>query len=330
MDTKKKFRRFLKNLQSKNYFPEKKSFSFVEVSKKIMSDDQSQVSNPPVSSETDWTPDNMDTLYEWITISSYNIHALEQSIYYYRSIVRRSTVVGLVLSTLSGTLSATQMVQNNDTVKLYVNGAFIVMSFTMAIFTGFIKIYQIQEKLEEFIRLKQEWISFSTSIVTEIQLPLQLRQSSIKIINQNKLKYLDLLKSDMDIPLHIKEETAQHFSYIKSNDSKNSIEDIILRVAFEEHATIHGKKEQDKDSTPEQYQIHKNLLKNEIVEELKKHYETYLIDMLPKEYSPLSRKSTTPNEPSPPPRSHVDIQELCKEKTSNPSQDTIPDPLQNV
>jgi hypothetical protein len=220
------------------------------------------------TSNDDWTKENIETLYEWISIASFNILCLEKAIHHHRKIVRTTTIQGLILSTLSGTISATQFVQSNNVLKNYFNGAFVLMSFTIAIATGYIKVYQIQEQLEEYIRLKQEWISLSTGIITEIQLPLMLRQSAIKIINQNKMKYLDLLKMDTDIPTQIKIEVSHHFqNHMKGRGY--SIAEIIVETAYGEHEKqFYKDKERDANEvfTNERLHVSKQMMKNEIIE----------------------------------------------------------------
>jgi len=95
----------------------------------------------PITSNDDWTKENIETLYEWISIASFNILCLEKAIHHHRKIVRTTTIQGLILSTLSGTISATQFVQSNNVLKNYFNGAFVLMSFTIAIATGYLRMY---------------------------------------------------------------------------------------------------------------------------------------------------------------------------------------------
>ncbi len=271
----------------------------------------------PTNMNDDWTKENIETLYEWISIASFNILCLEKAIHHHRKIVRTTTIQGLILSTLSGTISATQFVQSNNILKNYFNGAFVIMSFTIAIATGYIKVYQIQEQLEEYIRLKQEWISLSTGIVTEIQLPLVLRQSAIKIINLNKMKYLDLLKMDIDIPIQIKAEVSKYF-HVHMKGRGYSIADIIVETAFEEHEKqFYKDREQDANEifSNERLHVSKQMMKNEIIEELKKYYEKNVFDIIQKDnpeekkespihlkigsrrHSPFTPKNKTPSPP---------------------------------
>lgn len=161
-----------------------------------------------------WSGANLETLSQWIQISSFQIEALELAILYYRSIVRKNVLLGLVFSTASGSISLSQM--NSREQQIVYNIIFIIMSFSIAIFTGLIKIYQIQERLEEFIKLKQEWIGFSMTITTEVQLPVSERKRALDLITKHKNKYLDLLKRDTDIPSSIKSEAYKKLYYDKA------------------------------------------------------------------------------------------------------------------
>jgi hypothetical protein len=116
----------------------------------------------------------------------------------------------------------------------------------VAISTGCIKVYQVQERLEKFITVKQEWIAFVTKIATELQLHVSLRKDALDLININKSKYLDLLKIDNEIPEFIKKNVQTKFSNKKrtiySKDFHSSLEigeaisisDIIMNIGYVE------------------------------------------------------------------------------------------------
>jgi hypothetical protein len=161
---------------------------------------------------THWTTENIQTISEWITISSYNIQCLERAARYHRSIIRNNTILGLILSTLSGTLSVTQFGISDPLVSMILNGIFTLFTFTIAVYTGFIKIYAIQERLEQFIKLKSDWTTFSTPLASEFQLPIELRRDALFIITKNKTIYLDLLKTDVEIPNKIQNELKLEYA----------------------------------------------------------------------------------------------------------------------
>jgi hypothetical protein len=93
---------------------------------------------------------------------------------------------------------------SNYNISLILNVIFTAMSFIIAINTGRIKIYQVQERLEQFIKLKQDWTFFVTKIVTELQLPVDLRKDALYLIQTYREKYLDLIKTEIEVPIHIK------------------------------------------------------------------------------------------------------------------------------
>jgi hypothetical protein len=155
-----------------------------------------------------WDETNLETLSEWVQIGSLQIETLDLAIKKYRAIIRKNVLLGLVLSTASGSISITQLSATQQ--QFILNVFFTVMSFSIAVFTGLIKIYQIQERLEEYIQLKQEWIAFCVNITSEIQLPVSQRRDALRIIKDNKGKYLDLLKMDVDIENDIKEKALEN------------------------------------------------------------------------------------------------------------------------
>jgi hypothetical protein len=173
----------------------------------------------PKSEEEDWSGANLETLCKWIQTASLQIATLDIAIQYYRSIVRRNVLLGLVFSTASGSISLSQM--NSTEQQFAYNVIFTILSFSTAIFTGLIKIYQVQERLEEFIQLKQEWIGFSLPITTEIQLPVIERKPALELITKHKNKYLDLLKRDADIPNSIKGQAYKRLYHNKEDYINN-------------------------------------------------------------------------------------------------------------
>jgi len=183
---------------------------------------------------THWTPENLETLYEWITIASFNIECLDQSARYHRGIIRNNTILGLVLSTLSGTLGVSQFSITNLLATQIINGLFVLFTFTIALYTGYIKIYQIQERLEQFIKLKQEWTLFSTSLASELQLPIELRHDALYLITKNKTIYLALLKTDCEIPKFIENAARTKISHnrgVREMDLEvSSLPDIMIDI----------------------------------------------------------------------------------------------------
>jgi hypothetical protein len=198
-----------------------------------------------------WNENNINTLLSWISISSFNIACLEDATIIYRNYIRYNIILGLVLSTSAGTLSVTQYSSYFHTDMQFIfNMLFTLLTFTISLSTGYIKIYQIQERLEKFITLKQEWIVFITSIATEFQLPINLRKNALHLIQTNKAKYLDLLKSDDEIPEGVKKIVTKRFRDSKMRYSKLfhpaleigafalSITDILMNIGYIEGKNV--------------------------------------------------------------------------------------------
>ena len=166
-----------------------------------------------------WTSENIDTLIQWNLIAAYNIAALELSIMHYQKIMRYNVIFGLILSTSSGALSAARFgLDSYKQLGIIFNALFTFMAFSITIFTGGIKVYQIQENLEIFIRIKQEWINFATLLVSEFQLPVIERVEALTLIKNNKSKYLDLMKTNVEIPEWIKIRVEDQIQLIKSKE----------------------------------------------------------------------------------------------------------------
>ncbi len=188
---------------------------------------------------TNWNQTNVLTLFEWITIAAYNIKCLELGTTHFRTIIRNNTILGLVLSTLSGTLSVSQLgIQDpGQILSRTLNALFIALSFSIAIFTGYLKIYQIQERLEQYIKVKQDWIAFSTGIASELQLPIALRRDALWIIIKNKNTYLDLLKMDLEFPKRIQDRARSEFGKhnVKGqNIDVSTLSQIIMDIGIQE------------------------------------------------------------------------------------------------
>jgi hypothetical protein len=219
----------------------------------------SKISTSVVVHGKTWTSENIDTLIQWNLIAAYNIAALELSIMHYQKIMRWNVILGLILSTSSGALSAARFgLDSYKQLGVVFNAIFTFMAFSITVFTGGIKVYQIQENLEIFIRIKQEWINFATLLVSEFQLPVIERVEALTLIKNNKSKYLDLMKTNVDIPEWIKQRVEAEICrkktkqlHVKSNG--HDLVDIIFQVNSSLSQQIHfqemfKKKEADIES----------------------------------------------------------------------------------
>ena len=167
-----------------------------------MSDPHSTIDSLQNSYGTNWTPEYVSTINEWISMGTYHINLLDIAIKNYQYILRSNAITVIMLSSLTGILSVTQF-GTLQVSPIYTNitaGIFATFSFTVAIFGGYMKVYQIQENLELYIRLKQEWLTFTTKLLSELQLPIELRRDAKFTIIKNRDKYIELLKTNIDVP----------------------------------------------------------------------------------------------------------------------------------
>ena len=167
--------------------------------------------NNDIISENTW--DNLitlETFNDWISVAAYKIECLDLAIKIYRWRLQTCILLGLLLSTASGTISVTQFGNYSPNLKFGLNLVLTITSFAVALLTGIVKTFKLQENLEEYISLKQSWVSFSAKINNEIYLPKKMRGNAETLIKDNKARFLDLLKVDVPIPKEISILAAKH------------------------------------------------------------------------------------------------------------------------
>jgi hypothetical protein len=162
----------------------------------------------------------LDTFNDWINVSAHKIACLDLIIQKYRWRLQNYILLGLILSTASGTISVTQFGSYDPKINFVLNLVFTIMSFAVAVLTGAVKTFKIQENLEEYISLKQNWISFSARISSEIYLPKRLRTDAEFLIKDSKTKFLDLLKIDVPVPKNMLVLAAKNVDKGDSLDSQ--------------------------------------------------------------------------------------------------------------
>lgn len=152
----------------------------------------------------------LETFGNWINVSAYKIECLDLAIKTYRSRLQGFILFSLILSTVSGTISVAQFGNYGSSLKVFLNTALTISSFLVALLTGAVKTLKLQENLEEYIHLKQRWVSLTAKITNEIYLPKRLRRNAEVMIRENKGLFLDLLKIDIYIPNHMSVLAAKH------------------------------------------------------------------------------------------------------------------------
>jgi hypothetical protein len=189
------------------------------------------------------------TLFDWLSVAAFNMQCLEYAIKRHRGTIRNFTIYGLVVSTLSGTISLSQFgIEQGHVANRILQGLFTFFTFSLAIYTGYVKIYQIQERLEQFIKLRQDWAVFATTIGSELQLPIQLRRDALHLIVKYKSIYLDLIKIDIEVPESLRIRAEQ--SLPKSPDSHLQVTNLpstIVNIGIQELDDLNAERQRDKD-----------------------------------------------------------------------------------
>lgn len=156
----------------------------------------------------EWTKRNINTIKSWLMVSMQQIDMLDRAIINYKNYIRWNVIWGLILSTASGTISASSLGASSS-FSLGLNIVFMILSFFIAIGSGIIKIWQIQENLELYIKLKQDWTIFCLKIIAYLDKPISNRRNGMSIIKEYSPKYLELLKTEIDIPNGIKKQSER-------------------------------------------------------------------------------------------------------------------------
>lgn len=176
-------------------------------------DDNEEKEEENTVEDTEQTWNNLitlETFNDWISVAAYKIECLDLAIKIYRWRLQTCILLGLLLSTASGTISVTQFGNYSPNLKFGLNLVLTITSFSVALLTGIVKTFKLQENLEEYISLKQNWVSFSAKINNEIYLPKKMRGNAETLIKDNKARFLDLLKIDVPIPKEMSVLAAKH------------------------------------------------------------------------------------------------------------------------
>ena len=225
------------------------------------------------------------TIGQWMYIGAYQLKLIDAMIQSDQYCIRANAITGIILSTLTGTLSVTTL-GINDPTHIYTTISsviFALFSFSVAIFTGYVKVYQIQERLESCIKLKQDWIIFTTTITSEMQLPLDLRRDALYLIIRNKDTYLDLIKRQIDVPKRIidsiDEDMKTSMKTAKNGYDMNvrSLANVVLNIQDEVRHDVQERSIKNLKLTESSIQLD---IKKDISENSIQHIESTKIDFI--------------------------------------------------
>ncbi len=158
-----------------------------------------------------WNDENIKTLTQWAHIAAMSCDLYNESTIYYRNLMRRNTVFNLIVSSFAGIASLSQFSidpQTNEILSFILKGFFSVASILVALNSGFLKIYEVQERLEGSIRLQNSWTQFGSRLSSEMQLPVALRKDALYMIIKLKETYHELIKDQIQVNKNILQKVA--------------------------------------------------------------------------------------------------------------------------
>ena len=160
---------------------------------------------------SDWYSGNIITLVEWLNIASLYILILDKQITFYRKILNKITIMGLVLSTITSTISLSQLSLDEKEFPNLSLGLKICFSFTSiftTIATGSLKIMNIQNHLDTCIEYYQQWNAFAAEISGQLQLPIAIRKNALSIIIRLKSSFKRLFTTRLPLTNSIKQSAS--------------------------------------------------------------------------------------------------------------------------
>ena len=164
--------------------------------------------------ENDWTFEHIRTLVTWLNYSNVNMFLIDLSIKYYRTIITNVMAYTLLLSTISSTISISQLgISKESQPLLYdiIQYSFIGASTFSTLLIGYMRLFKVQETLDTNTLLYKSWLSFSTRISSEFQMPVHMRTSALELLQDMKNEYIDLFCKNPDIPLYVKLMANNYF-----------------------------------------------------------------------------------------------------------------------
>lgn len=168
----------------------------------------------------DWTYEHIRTLIYWMNIANINIFLLDASIQHYKKIVMQVMAFTFLFSSLSTTISLSQLGIDEEKYPGLSNGikyTFVVASTISTILVGYVKLFKLQEMMDANIEMHKDWLDFATKISGELQMPKRLRTPALKLLQNMKGSYIGLFCKRPFVPGIIKRYANRYFmNYIEN------------------------------------------------------------------------------------------------------------------
>ena len=176
---------------------------------------------------TDWTYEHIRTLIYWLNIANINIFLLDASIQYYKKLITRVMAITFLFSSLSTTVSLSQLGINeteNPGLANAIKYIFITASTISTLLVGYIKLFKMQEMMDANTEMHKEWLEFATKISGELQMPIQLRTPALNLLQDMKAMYIGLFCKRPFISSVVRRYANKYFETCKINDNRLELE----------------------------------------------------------------------------------------------------------
>jgi hypothetical protein len=167
-----------------------------------------------VAAADDWTFEHIRTLVTWLNYSNVNLFLIDMSIRYFKMILSHVMAYTLLFSTISSTISISQLgISQEKTPTLYnsIQYTFIAASTLSTLLIGYVKLFKVQESLDANALLYKQWLTFSTRISSEFQMPVHMRTSALELLQDMKNEYIDLFCRNANIPFPVQRSANAYF-----------------------------------------------------------------------------------------------------------------------
>lgn len=159
-----------------------------------------------------WNIANTRTIIEWLNYA--NIYLLYLEVYqkHCSKLMRNSTMLSLIISTITSTLSISQVsiseASEGSMIERLIKFGVVGTSIATSVITGYIKIEKIEDKMEILRIHRRKWVDFVGELINNIQCPTEHRVNAEELIQNLRGRFNALFSKRLNIPGFIKERAA--------------------------------------------------------------------------------------------------------------------------
>jgi len=178
------------------------------------------------ASKIDWTYEHVRTLIYWMNIANINIFLLDASVQYYKKVIMRVMAVTFLFSTLSTTVSLSQLGISETAapdLSAAIKYIFMAASAISTLLVGYIKLFKLQEMMDADAEMHKDWLDFATKISGELQMPTKLRKPALALLQDMKSMYIGLFCKQPFISTAVKLYANRYFASCDTRYDENEV-----------------------------------------------------------------------------------------------------------